>query len=134
MILNPDASFAESQFRQAEEEIRRLTEDARGAVSDALGSGGITAEIVNGQVQVTDSRNFGTLAFRNAAGHTANAPAPTGTNVPAQTIDAAYTQANLQATINTLIATINAQNTDIANLTTAHNGLLGVLQTAAIQS
>jgi hypothetical protein len=135
MPLNPDEFYGASQFLENFRQIQELQEQSRGVVTGAQGDGSITA-IVNssGEIEVTDTRNFGNLAFLNAAANTASVLTPNTSNVPAQAIDAAYNQTNLQATINALVAAQNAQNTLILEQKTVINALLAALQTANIQA
>jgi hypothetical protein len=135
MPLNPDEFYGASQFLENFRQIQELQEQSRGAVTGAEGDGDITA-VVNsaGEIEITDTRNFGDLAFLNEAAHTASVTTADTSNVPAQTIDAAYNQTNLQATINALVTAQNAQNTLILEQKTVINALLAALQTANIQA
>ena len=132
-FLDANSFFAESQIQTALAEIGRIQEEARGAVSEASGAGGITAEIVNGEVIVTDTRNFGDLAFEDPAANTPSVTTADPTTVPAQDAPAAYVEADIQTILNTLVAAINARDTLLIELKTDFNALLAALQTAGIQ-
>lgn len=108
-FLDAEAEYLRSRVAPLPD-TQPVADDTLTPVTDIEVSSPLSGTRDGNKVTISDPRTFGTMATAGKIAAVAD--------IPAQTIDAAYNQANLQATINALV---NKVNELLANARTANH-------------